>query len=118
MNRPEWPNDIDASLRRLFAPDAAAVERVLARVWHPPRPFRRPGPWSWFAAALATIVVTTMVVWRWPQPSSARVDDAPLTITGDRDLVVVERAVDGRRWVVVPAQDGARIGNYVIVTGR
>lgn len=118
MNTPEPPHDLDAYLRRLFAPDAAAVERVLARAWRAPTPFRRLGPWSWSALALTTLAIAALVVWRRPPPTVPPVHDAPLTITGDRDLVVVERAVDGRRWVVVPAQDAALIGNYVIVTER
>jgi hypothetical protein len=41
-----------------------------------------------------------------------------LNITGDGELVVVERPVDGRRWAVIPAGDDARVGNYVIVLER
>lgn len=118
MNRPEPPPDIDADLRRLFAPDRAAVERVLAHVWRPHRPARKRGPWVWAAVVAATVGVTTIVAWRWQQLAPLPAGDSPLTIAGDHSLVVVERTADGRRWVVVPAQGGARVGNYVIVTGR
>lgn len=118
MNRHEPPPDIDADLRRLFAPDRAAVERVLAHVWRPSRPARGRRQWAWAAVVAATIAITTIVAWRWPQPAPSPAGDSSLTITGDESLVVVERTADGRRWAVVPAQDGARIGNYVIVTGR
>jgi len=119
MSRPESPSDIEAYVRRLFAPDAAAVERVLARVFqtgsHQRRWRRR---WGWAAVVSTTLMLATIAGWRWKPPARPSGTGSFLSVTGDRDLVIVERAVDGRRWAVVPAQDGDRVGNYVIVRGR
>jgi hypothetical protein len=117
MNRPESPDDIEALVRRVFAPHAADVARVLARVSVGPAPQRRrPSHVAWAAVVLA--IVAMGVVWRSRQPLPSRVEDSPFTITGDRELIVVERAADGRRWAVVPAPDGAQVGNFVIVLGK
>lgn len=117
MNRPEPPNEVDRYIRRLFAPDAVAVTRVLARIAGASDVRRRrPGRWVW--AVVGVVGLATAVVWRtWPS-TPPRTEDILLTITGDRDLVVAERPGDGRRWARMPAQDEARVGNYVIVTGR
>lgn len=116
MNRPEPPSEVEAYIRRLFTPDAAAVARVRDRASRGPGLRRRPYlRWAWAAAVLGTLA--SAVVWRARQPARSQAEDS-LTITGDRGLVVVERGVDGRRWAVIPAQDDARVGNYVIVMGR
>jgi hypothetical protein len=116
MNKPEPLSDIEAYLRRVVAPDAAAVERVLARVFATPtHRQRRPGLRAWAAVGVTTVLLATTTVWRWRETGPPRADDSPLTITGDGGLVVVERTTDGRRWAIIPSPDGAPVGNYVIV---
>ena len=118
MNMPKPPSDIEAYVRRLFAPDAVTVERVLTRVFRSPsHGLRRRRRWAWAVAALATVLLSATSVWRWRQPAQSGRDESSWSVTGDAALVVVERA-DGRRWVVLTTADGAAAGNYVIVMER
>lgn len=117
MNQHERPSDLESTLRRLVAPDAAAVERVLAgAVSRSDQHRRRPVPWVWASAVLTTCAIA-VGVWQWPRPDAREGEPATLTITGNRAAVVVEHR-DGRRWVVTPRSGSVAQGSVVIVIER
>jgi hypothetical protein len=112
--------DLDARLRAAFAPDAAAVRRVVRRALAADAvapPIAR-AAYRAAAIALALVVCVGALVWsvRAPRRARSAASPASLSITG-RGALVSAAANDGRRWIVGAPPPPSR-GSYVIVLSR
>ncbi len=113
--------ETDARVRDALLPDEAVTRRVLERAFASDRArapeARRLRPVLTIAALALIVGVAGIGVWQSRRPVSAPVSSAPLALTGNGSIVVVEHP-DGRRWIVGPPPERPTGGNYVIAVPK
>jgi hypothetical protein len=107
-------HDVDARVRAALMTDAAVSDRVVTRALAdgPRRPLRR-SPYAVAIAAALTLILGAGG-WAWRRAARPPAASPSLAITGHGSILVVD-SQDGRRWIVGPAPERRRGGNYVIV---
>ena len=110
--------EVDARLRAALSPDDIVAGRVTTRALADAGLPRRGAPRLRYVGALAALALAlSLGAWQWRRLAPVAIAPAPLAITGQGSIVVVEHP-DGRRWIVGPPPERRTGGNYVIVLER
>ena len=105
-------HDVDARLRDILMPPAAAVDRVVSGALRGQQSGMPAPRWRWAAVAAAGLLIVAAATW---QRAGRREPTIPVTTVSRDASILVVKSSDGRRWLFTPTAAPRSGGHYVIV---